>query len=104
MSVQIFLMKKISCKLSMAALFVNTDWMAALLIHSPLIHIPGFRYLLCVSTDVTIGLRESDVVISESGRTVSLCVSISKRVARALAFRLTTRNGTAKSEFWLTIP
>ncbi len=47
---------------------------------------------------VSIGLMESNVTVQESVRSVVVCVRISKRIARALAFRVTTRNGTAKGE------
>ncbi len=49
---------------------------------------------------VAIGLTESTVTVLESVRSVVVCVRISKRIARALAFRVTTRNGTAKGELY----
>ncbi len=47
---------------------------------------------------VSIRLMESNVTVQESVRSVVVCVRISKRIARVLAFRVTTRNGTAKGE------
>ncbi len=49
---------------------------------------------------VSIGLMESNVTVQESVRSVVVCVRISKRIARAPAFRVTTRNGTAKGELY----
>ncbi len=46
-------------------------------------------------TEVVIGLTESVLTVQEKARSVVVCVSISKRVARSLAFRLTTSDGTA---------
>ena len=48
---------------------------------------------------VTVGLERGTITVKESARSVQVCVSLSSRIARYLAFRITTRNGTAKSKY-----